>query len=159
MISFKLKINRRIIYHLRYFNYKPKTFDLKLIKEHGSWCQRACTKTISCNTIKIPFLRVSFLFLQQVEHLPEFQRKAIFCKETCFQSFLPCKGFMAQTRYYLINVSLHQLILFQRIVYFEERRERHQKGYKHNLKRFSLNLEAFQKKNLFYLYVNFELSK
>ena len=66
---------------------------------------------------------------------------------------------MAQTRYYLINVSFHQLILFQRIVYFEERRERHQKGYKHNLKRFLLNLEAFQKKNLFYLYVNFELSK
>ena len=80
-------------YRLRYFNYKPKTFDLKLIKEHGSWCQRACTKTISCNTIKIPFLRVSFLFLQQVEHLPEFQRKAIFCKETCFQSFFTMQGF------------------------------------------------------------------
>ena len=94
---YQLKVNC-CVYHLRYFNYKLSTVDLKMIKEHRSWCQRAYTKTISCNTIKIPFLRVSFLFLQQVEHLPEFQRKAIFLQRNMFSIFFTMQGFYSTNK-------------------------------------------------------------
>ena len=54
-------------------------------------------------------------------------------------------------------ISLHQLILFQRIVCFEER-DRHHKRHEHNLYRLLLILEAFSK-NIFPICKFFDFNK